>query len=115
MEANNDNKSSFFRELWEKEIQLKETADVAQDDGNFLEIVSKNPEKEKTHYLETDFVIKKKEEPKQKNILEIAEERRTTLSFDLEILGNKKSIRIKDNRHRLKINTATNLKTINGE
>lgn len=72
MEANNDNKTSFFRELWEKEIQLKETADVAQDDGNLLEIVSKNPEKEKPTYLETDIVIKKKDEPKTKNILEIA-------------------------------------------
>lgn len=114
MEANNDNKSSFFRELWEKEIQLKETADMAQDDGSLLEIVSKNPEKDKSHCLETDIVIKKKEEHKPKNILDIAEERRTTLSFDLEILGNKKSIRIKDNRHRLKINTVTNLKTISG-
>jgi hypothetical protein len=44
--------------------------------------------------------------------LEIASERRTTLSFDLEILGNKKSIRIKDNRNKLKISTTANIRTM---
>lgn len=47
--------------------------------------------------------------------MDIAAERRTSLNFDLEILGNKKSIRIKDNNYRIKINTLNNTKTISEE
>ncbi len=39
-----------------------------------------------------------------KNILDIAEERRASLDFDLEVLGKKKSLRIKDNHSKLRVN-----------
>jgi hypothetical protein len=57
-------------------------------------------EKFRIIYLEDDCEAAKKTiiNGKQKNIIEIAEERRSVLkNFDLEILGNKQTLKMKDN------------------